>query len=146
MGPTTLSAPPNSLVTKVDAKLARALVVEDDPRVARSIARWLRSNDVSVAVASRGSDLPALGSDFDIGIFDIDLPDTNGVELARECLSKGIVRRAVFFSGSKDLELRRMAEDLGEFVDKSAGTNGLSERVLSAYRPSSIPASLRAVG
>ena len=39
------------------------------------------------------------GWEFDVGVFDIELPDGNGVELASELIEEGTVDRAVFFSG-----------------------------------------------
>jgi DNA-binding response OmpR family regulator len=136
----------NSMVVPARATPLRALIVEDDPLVARSLARWLRQRNVTVAIAVRPSDLQALGTGFDFGIFDIDLPEINGVALAKQCLEGGVVRRAVFFSGSRDPELLRMAASLGDFVEKGQGMDVLAERVLSAYRPNGASRTLLAVG
>jgi DNA-binding NarL/FixJ family response regulator len=141
------SEPPlNSLVVPARGTPLRALIVEDDPLVARSLARWLRQRNVNVSVALRPSDVPALGTGFDFGIFDIDLPETNGAELAKVCLAQGVVGRVVFFSGSKDPSLREMAATLGEFVEKGEGMATLAERVLSAYNPNPVARNLLAVG
>ena len=136
----------NSMVAPSRNPSLRALIVEDDPLVARSLARWLRQRNVNVSVALRPSDVPALGTGFDFGIFDIDLPETNGAALAKLCLEKGIVGRAIFFSGSKDPSLRGMAAALGDFVEKGEGMAVLADRVLSAYRPNAVPRNLLAVG
>jgi DNA-binding NarL/FixJ family response regulator len=95
-----------------------------------------------VTVACRASDLLALDQHFQFGIFDIDLPEQNGVDLARLCLARGAVARVVFYSAAKDERLRREAQSLGEFVEKRAGVDILVERLVRRKRgTSSVPLS-----
>ncbi len=67
---------------------------------------------------------------FDVVVMDIDLPDGSGVELARELLATGKARTCVFFTASRDDQLRRDARALGPVVDKLAPMSELVRVVL----------------
>ncbi len=107
----------------------RLLVVEDDRAVARAIARFLRRRGYSVSVAhSRAAALSRRG-EFTCGVFDVDLPDGSGIELAKELLESSRVDRAVFFSASPRSGVAQRAERLGTFVHKAEGVAELGEAV-----------------
>ncbi|HEX4340152.1 MAG TPA: response regulator [Polyangiaceae bacterium] len=111
----------------------RLLLVEDEPTLARALVRLLRraSFDVTLATSCAEAQKP-LGT-FSVGVFDIDLPDGDGVELAEGLRRSGVVRRLVFFSGTPVGKKRVRALGLGPFVEKSKGYGELRaaiERVL----------------
>jgi ActR/RegA family two-component response regulator len=100
------------------SELVAILHIEDDPLVTRALGR---------AFAARGRRLTAVEScaearsqrrSFAAAIFDIDLPDGDGVALAAELLESGSVGRAVFYTGTKDADVLRRARALGRVVAK----------------------------
>ena len=98
----------------------RALIVEDDPVVARSIARRLLREGYTVSLAQTCRAARAAGAGFQVAILDLDLPDGNGAELADELLRLGAVRGVVFYSGSLDVAQRTRASLFGPVIDKSS--------------------------
>ena len=105
------------------------LLVEDDAVMRRIVHRWLiREGFVVIAVGGGAAALEvALEADApaDAGVFDIDLPDINGVEVARRLLELGRVRRAVFFTGTIDETEQARARAHGRVVDKIDGVQAL---------------------
>jgi CheY-like chemotaxis protein len=142
-------------VNPSDHRPFRVLVVEDDVPLARAIARQLRSRGYDVSVAHSASEateqtrehapkavqargvcpevdgeinLGDIGHElepFDAAIFDIELPDARGPELARDLLNQGRVMNAVFYSSSLDEALRAKARELGPLVDKLSDPSAL---------------------
>lgn len=99
----------------------RLLLVEDEATLARAVTRLLRRGGHDVFLAGSCDEARRASGSFSMGVFDIDLPDGDGLSLAEELLKKGIVRRAVFFSGTHDRGVRRRASELGPFVEKLKG-------------------------
>ncbi len=117
--------------------------MEDDGPLARAISRVLVGKGHSVeTVPSCGAARQKLGC-FDLGVFDIDLPDGTGIDLARELIAKNAVLLTVFFSATGDIDLQEQARELGTFVHKSAGVAELSEAVAETV-DSSIEAAIAA--
>ena len=111
------------------------LLVEDERQVARAVARTFRLRGVDVVVIPSVSRGRILRGRFSIGIFDIDLEDGSGVELARELLAGACVGQAVFFSASADAEVLARAAKLGAVVAKREGTGALVRVVSALIRP-----------
>jgi len=101
----------------------RLLVVEDDVTVARALSRTLARAGFSVAVARSCSAARSLAQTFDFAILDLDLPDGNGVDLARTLMTDSRVPSVVFFTGSTDTKLLARARCMGSVVMKSLGTS-----------------------
>jgi ActR/RegA family two-component response regulator len=97
------------------------LVVDDDVTLARALARASTRRGFSVVVAGSCTAARALSQTFDFAILDLDLPDGNGVDLARQLLRAGSVPSVVFFTGSGDSALLARARRLGAVVLKSKG-------------------------
>ena len=102
------------------AETTRALIVEDDPVVARSIARRLLREGFTVSLAGTCRAARAAGGGFQVAILDLDLPDGSGTELADELLRLGAVGRIIFYTGSLDRAQRERAQLFGQVVDKGA--------------------------
>ncbi len=103
----------------------RLLVVEDDVTLARALSRTLARRGFSVAVARSCTAARSLTQSFDLAILDLDLPDGNGVDLARQLLDSAKVPGVMFFTGSTDLALLARARRLGPLVMKSTGSEEL---------------------
>lgn len=101
----------------------RLLVVEDDVTVARALSRTLARRGFSVAIARSCAAARALAQHFDFAVLDLDLPDGNGVELARHLTASGRVPSVLFFTGSSDAALLARARRVGPVVMKASGTS-----------------------
>lgn len=99
----------------------RLLLVEDEAALSRALVRLLRRRNYDVVQASSAAAARAVTGNFTLGVFDIDLPDGDGVALAEELLRAGVVERAVFFSGTREPERQRRAEKVATLVDKGDG-------------------------
>ncbi|HEX4479116.1 MAG TPA: response regulator [Polyangiaceae bacterium] len=115
----------------------RLLLVEDELILARAVARLLRREGYDVTLAGSCAEARQATGSFSLGLFDVDLPDGNGVDLAGELASRSVVRRVAFFSGTHHGDRRQDAKLLGPFVEKSHGFPALLralEQLLSAER------------
>lgn len=101
----------------------RLLVVEDDVTVAKALSRTLARRGFSVAIARSCTAARTLAQSFDFAVLDIDLPDGNGVDLARDLIEKGRVPSVMFFTGSTDSAMLARARRLGPVTTKASGTS-----------------------
>ena len=101
----------------------RLLVVEDDVTVARALSRTLARRGFAVAIARSCAAARTLAQHFDLAVLDLDLPDGNGVDLARHLTASGRVPSVVFFTGSSDAALLARARRVGPVVMKASGTS-----------------------
>ena len=114
----------------------KVLVVEDDPLVARALARTLMRRGLSVDVVASCAGARKLDGHYDLGIFDIELPDGFGTNLARELVLRATIRGVVFYTGASYQPLLRRAWELGEVVAKESGITVLLDAVeLQLNRP-----------
>ena len=97
------------------------LVVEDDVTVARALARSLARRGFSVSIVGSCKAALALVQSFDFAILDLDLPDGNGVDLARQLLSAGTAPNVLFYTGSIHRALLARARRVGPVVMKAGG-------------------------
>ena len=97
------------------------LVVEDDPTLGRAVERLLAVDGHRVVSARWFHEALAAPGAFDLGIFDIRLPDGCGIELADRLRAEGIVRDVVFYSGISDEARLGQARLRGTVVPKSRG-------------------------
>jgi CheY-like chemotaxis protein len=85
----------------------KILVVDDEPRLAKSLARLLESDGHETTVAFDGLEAWTLFQGqperWDMLITDIRMPKLDGVELARRVRAHGSEIRVVFISGHGEL-------------------------------------------
>jgi len=96
------------------------LLVEDDLLLARALERTLQARGVRVRHVARCATASALTGVFPVGVFDIDLPDGDGIELARKLRSLGVVGRVVFYTACNEPQRLALARELGSVFVKSA--------------------------
>lgn len=81
----------------------RILVVDDEPSLAKSLARMLESHGHATTIASDGLEAWHLfehaPDDWDLVITDISMPRLDGIGLARRVRAHGSDVRVVFISG-----------------------------------------------
>lgn len=116
--------------------MARILIVEDEPAVGRALERLLVRDGYACDLARTHADSLSFFGEYDCGVFDIELPDSDGVELAASLKSRGIVRHVVFFSGLSDGDSEARARVHGVYVHKSEGIARLRTVIASAVEAS----------
>jgi DNA-binding response OmpR family regulator len=112
--------------------MARILIVEDEPAVGRALERLLVRDGYECDLARTHADSLSFFGEYDCGVFDIELPDSDGVELAASLKSRGTVRHVVFFSGLSDGDSEARARGHGAYVHKSEGIARLRAVIASA--------------
>ena len=113
-------------------EIRNLLLVEDDHGVLRALARMLRLEGYVTWTVLSAQGALDLQLEFDAGVFDIELGDGDGVELARRLCSEGRVRRVVFFTGCADPQRIREARSVGEVVLKGSSTGALLDALARA--------------
>jgi DNA-binding response OmpR family regulator len=103
------------------------LIVEDDLMLARALQRSLVSKGITARHVARCATAAALDGPFVVGVFDIDLPDGDGVELARLMVRQGIVSRVVFYTACSHPARLARARDLGTVFVKSSHLSSLMD-------------------
>lgn len=108
------------------------LLVEDERQLARAISRTLRTQGFDVVAAPSSAMARVLDCRFKVGVFDIDLGDGSGVDLARELLASGRVSQAVFFTATTAVAELEAAAALGPVVSKCEGVDALLPVLIQA--------------
>lgn len=98
-----------------DAATRRVLLVDDEPDVARGLARLLeRAGFEVVAVTAVVDALRAIDQrEFDTVVSDINMPGQNGIELLRNIRRKDLDLPVLLITGAPSLETAVRAVDLG---------------------------------
>lgn len=98
----------------------RLLHVENDPLVARALARLLRIHGYEVGTVLSYAEGRALTERYEIGLFDIDLGDGDGVELAQHMKQCGLVEHILFFTARSDTDTAARASTIGPVISKTS--------------------------
>ena len=100
--------------------LSELLLVEDDLLLARAVERTLLTRGARVRHVASCTMAAMLTGPFPVGVFDIELPDGDGIELARSLRSRGVVGRVVFFTACTEPQRLARARELGNVFVKTA--------------------------
>ena len=118
----------------------RVLVVEDEERLARTIARGLRRYGMAVDVALDGEDglEKASVNDYDVIVLDQDLPGLHGDEVCRQLRLEGRRAGVIMLTASGEVEARIEGLRLGadDYLGKPFAFEELVARVEALARRS----------
>ena len=120
----------------------RVLVVEGDIEVSRALTRQLRAHGYEVVVTPSCATTETLTCCFDIGVFDIELSDGNGADLAAAMLASGLVDNVVFFTATTFGPYLRQAVAVGQVVRKRDGVEALIQALADEVGCRSVSTSL----
>ncbi len=99
----------------------RTLLVEDDALLGAVVTRQLEQRGHEVTHVTTAAAARALAGPFGVGIFDLQLPDGDGITVAKALLARAVVDRAVFFTATTSAPLLAAARAIGPVFDKGAG-------------------------
>jgi DNA-binding response OmpR family regulator len=108
----------------------RVLIVEDNTAMARAIEKSLRVHGHAISLVHSAAAARAESTSFDVGVFDISLPDGDGVELAEQLLAERRVRHVLFFSGAVDDYMIDRAQVTGRVLPKDQSFSELHRVIL----------------
>ena len=120
----------------------RALIIEDDQRTARLLARILREERFSVDLAHSGDegDEMASATQYDVIILDRLLPDKDGIVVCRSLRERGVVTPILVLSARGSLEDRVAGLNAGadDYLAKPFGLTELLARIRALLRRSEL--------
>jgi two-component system, OmpR family, response regulator len=118
--------------------VGRVLVVEDDERIARLVARALRDDGHLVDVAETGLDALDLASavDFDLVVLDLMLPGIAGIEVLNQLVGVRPDQRVVVLSAVPEIGARVACLEAGaaDFLGKPFALAELLARIRARMR------------
>jgi len=123
----------------------RALVVEDEERIASFLDKGLSAHGYVVERAATGAE--ALGDsatrDVDIAVLDLGLPDVDGLHVLRQWRAKGKAFPVIILTARDQLDDRIMGLDLGadDYLPKPFDFEELLARIRARLRPAANPVS-----
>jgi two-component system, OmpR family, response regulator len=122
--------------------LSRVLVIEDDDRIARLVARALENEGFPVARASTGTEglNTALATDFDLVVLDLMLPGMDGGDVLERLMVERPEQRVLVLSAVPEIGTRVAVLEAGaaDFLGKPFAVAELIARVRARLR-SSVP-------
>lgn len=91
------------------------LIVEDDPDFRDSCVRWMQRKGHRVEAASNGAEAIALcdKQNFDVGLFDLNMPGMSGIELLQQLRDEGIDMEVIILTGQGNIESAVQAMKVG---------------------------------
>jgi DNA-binding response OmpR family regulator len=99
--------------------------VEDDVELSGAVTRRLRQQAYEVVVTPSCSTTLALTCCFDVGVFEIELVDGDGVQLAEGLQDAELVERVVFYTSTQARSALARASKVGPVVAKRDGAEAL---------------------
>jgi DNA-binding response OmpR family regulator len=94
------------------------LIVEDEPTLARALERAITAAGYRVEVALTCEQARRIRGAFYVGIFDLDLPDGSGLDLAKQLRLAGRVGRLIFYTACTDAPQLAQAAEHGRVQKK----------------------------
>lgn len=116
----------------------RVLLVEDDDRLASSVANQLRQAGFAVDVVARGADAlrESAISPYDAIVLDLQLPDSDGVEVCRQLRARGTPVRIIMATARDGVAHRITGLDTGadDYLVKPYSVQELIARLRALLR------------
>jgi DNA-binding NarL/FixJ family response regulator len=119
------------------------LLVQRDRQRSRAISRALRAHGFDVIAAPSVAMAEVLECGFDAGIFELELDDGDGFELARQLLASGRVDEIVFFTQDVDGDRSDAMRALGPVVHHREGVDALLPVLADLMRARHLSASAK---
>ena len=120
--------------------MARALIVEDEPRIASFVEKGLRSEGFATALAADGDTAleKGLSGEFDLVILDLGLPDRDGLEVLAELRRWDPAVTVIILTARDGAENTVAALDAGadDYVTKPFSFDELLARIRARLRDS----------
>jgi DNA-binding response OmpR family regulator len=105
------------------------LLVEDDLLLARALLRSLSTRGIRARHIARCAGAAVLTGHYAVGVFDIELPDGDGVESAQLLLARGVIDRVIFYTACAEPARLARARALGPVFIKTINLQSLLEGV-----------------
>src|SRR5438132_8317756 len=122
----------------------RILVAEDDPALGSFVRKGLEAEHYAVDVSADGEQARAMAGelDFDLVVFDINLPRLDGVSILRFLRTRKPSMPILVLTGRTRVEDRVQCLDLGadDYLGKPFSFTELSARIRALMRRSHLPA------
>jgi len=124
----------------------RALIIEDDQKAARLLAKGLREERFSVDIAHSGDEGDEMASvtNYDVIVLDRLLPDKDGIVVCRSLRERGVVTPILMLSARGSLEDRVAGLNAGadDYLAKPFGFTELLARIRVLLRRSELSPAL----
>jgi two-component system KDP operon response regulator KdpE len=117
--------------------MARILVIDDDPSLARALRLGLRASGHDVLVAPTGEEgiIHALTDEIDVIVLDLGLPDIDGLQVCRRIREWSAVPIIVLSANfAEDRKVQALNEGADDYVTKPFGMAELEARIRTALR------------
>ena len=139
--PTTISLSESEYLCHVEAQSMRALVVEDDEKIASFVSKGLKQNGFAVDCANdgeRGLDLASTIA-YDVAILDLMLPRLDGLSLLRRLRQQKVQTPVLILSARANVDDRVIGLQTGgdDYVTKPFAFSELLARVQALIRRAS---------
>jgi two-component system, OmpR family, copper resistance phosphate regulon response regulator CusR len=122
----------------------RILIAEDDPALASFVKKGVEAEHYAVDISGDGEQAraPAGEFDFDLVVFDLNLPRLDGVSLLRQVRTRKPSMPILILTGRTRVEDRVQCLDLGadDYLAKPFSFTELSARIRALMRRSHLPA------
>jgi len=126
----------------VSSRPMRALIIEDDQKAARLLAKGLREERFAVDIAHSGAEGDEMASitDYDVIVLDRLLPDKDGIVVCRNLRERGVVTPILVLSARATLEDRVTGLNAGadDYLVKPFGFSELLARIRALLRRSEL--------
>ena len=126
------------------------MLVEDDPMIARTLLMSLRYEGYALTIAASAAEARRVlaGARFSLVIFDVGLPDGNGIDLCRELRARDALLPILMLSARTDEASAVAAIDCGadDYIRKPCGGRELSARMRRMLTPARRERSIASFG
>ena len=130
--------------------MAKILLIEDDPELSATVAKWLTLERHTVDVANDGNDGldRVLGASYDIIVSDVTLPGVDGFEICRQFRSQGGHTPVIMLTGKNHIQDKETGFDAGadDYLTKPFSVRELGARIRALLRRPEVFRSDIAVG